>query len=1602
MLFTLGIGSAWAAEYELVTSAPSDWSGEYLVVYKTGCFNGNLTSTFDKSAPVEVSVSNNKITLDEKYAMVIAKQGSAYSLKTASGYYIGRESSNSNGMDSGSTWNDKYAISLTWNLTDKTIQIAGKGGKCLGLNSTTWRFYASSNAYVNLSLYKKVDQSGGGEETEPTPRYTVKWYTAVGTSTDVTLDEGAAIAKPATDPEMSGYKFMGWTDQCSVAADGVGFTPLTDFGTADADKEFYAVFAEATTSGGGSSNYEKVTSNLADWAGDYLIAYNNATFADGRTGGTSGMGAQNKKVDLSSNISNNAIPASVGDQYNVTLEAVSGGYVLKTKDGNYNYQSSNANGLATTKTIATAAPYAINVTFTSENDIKLALTGSAEGAVFRYNTQGYFRFYKNGGQSAVYLYKKTSGGGSTTTYSNYITTCSGATVAENLTDAQFAWSAATAEATMGATNTFPTLTNTVPVSVTYESSNTSTATIAADGTITLVAPGTTTISAKFAGGEVSGTTYAAKTVTYTLTVKKAPLAPITGGVIDILNQEWTGKTTSSYGDVTEKTAENTGHSNAKYVAQCAGDKSSIQLRSNNSNSGVVSTVSGGIVKRVEVEWQNETSSGRVLQIYGSNTAYTAATDLYDDAKKGTLLGEVTMGGDETVVDYTQWTGDYKYIGFRSKSGAMYLTTVTITWLPTISKVTIADPIENGSVSVAGAADLNSVAAGTVLTLTATPATDYKFSAYDVYKTDDATVKVTVTDGKFIMPEYDLTISATFVPVKTLTNIEITTPATQTTFWQGETFNSTGLEVTAHFDGAADEVVTPTVTGSTATAGTQTVTVSYTEGTVTKSTSYEITVKAIPNTKETAYSVADAYDIIDKLTTAEGVFISGTISQVDSYNSTYKSITYWISADGTTTKQLQAYSGKGLESADFAAKTDLTVGDKVIVCGDLKKYGSTYEFDKNNYLAEHTPTTKDPAGLVYATTEYTANVGEAFATPILTNPNNLTVTYSTSDASKATVDAATGAVTILAVGKVTITASTTGDATHDAGTASYTITISDPALAIATLPFTYNSGKAAIETTAGITQSGLGSDYTAAGVPPLKFDTEGDNVIVHYDQQAGEFSFVLKQNGQNAGTFTVYESANGEDYTPVWTGGDLGNAKSETITPTLAAASRYVKFEYTTKGNSTNYGLGSISIQKPDLRQEAGIAWSAETTTITIGDAFTAPTLSNPNGLTLTCTSDNDALATVTNAGVITLKSGVTGKAVITATFAANENYKGAEVTTTIYVNPKTDNVVILAKYNGQWYAMMAEYVTDKTDRLAALPVNYVGGKLYNVSEEDKAAITWKLSVIGGNATFQNGTNYLTGSTSTTLSLNETAFDWAFDGSLYLSDSDSRTFIYHKDGYFRNYAKGNPENYPDTYSTLPLVTAPVYATGDAYGRSVNLGEDGYRYGTICLPFGSSNYTGAQFFECVGKEEGKVYIASVNTLVAGTPYIFLASATEVAVYGDGTTAATPGSKNGLVGTFTNDTEVAIGNYILKDNAICEVAATCWVNAYRAYIVMEDIVGDAPQQMPGRRYIGMSVQGENEVTGFENIQLPNTNSQKLIINGQLIIIRDGEKYNAQGQKL
>ena len=202
------------------------------------------------------------------------------------------------------------------------------------------------------------------------------------------------------------------------------------------------------------------------------------------------------------------------------------------------------------------------------------------------------------------------------------------------------------------------------------------------------------------------------------------------------------------------------------------------------------------------------------------------------------------------------------------------------------------------------------------------------------------------------------------------------------------------------------------------------------------------------------------------------------------------------------------------------------------------------------------------------------------------------------------------------------------------------------------------------------------------------------------------------------------------------------------------------------------------------------------------------------------------------------------------------------------------------------------------------------------------------------------------------------------------------------------------------------TAPT-PTPD-YTRDVTPGY----YGTICLPYASSNMTGATFYETSHYEDGKVYFNEVTTLVAGRAYIFLARANQIAIYKEGDeTVDAPVVENGLHGTFTkiNDVaaESAADEYIIVYNNTttqCELSKckeNCWLDPYRAYVVISEIGTTPKQPMPGCHRVGMAVEGENGETGLDNITTGET-TIKAIVNGQLIIIRDGEMYNAMGVRL
>ena len=153
-------GETGPAKFVKVTSAPSDWSGTYLIVYETGkvAFDGSRTSFDATSNTKTVTISNNEIEATDAMkaiAFTIVKNGSNYNIKGASGKYIGNNS-NSNGLTTS-------ASALNNTITFKSaseIHIVGAGGAYLRYNSASdqkrFRYYKSSSytGQKAIQLYK--------------------------------------------------------------------------------------------------------------------------------------------------------------------------------------------------------------------------------------------------------------------------------------------------------------------------------------------------------------------------------------------------------------------------------------------------------------------------------------------------------------------------------------------------------------------------------------------------------------------------------------------------------------------------------------------------------------------------------------------------------------------------------------------------------------------------------------------------------------------------------------------------------------------------------------------------------------------------------------------------------------------------------------------------------------------------------------------------------------------------------------------------------------------------------------------------------------------------------------------------------------------------------------------------------------------------------------------------------------------------------------------------------------------------------------------------------------------------------------------------------
>lgn len=343
----------------------------------------------------------------------------------------------------------------------------------------------------------------------------------------------------------------------------------------------------------------------------------------------------------------------------------------------------------------------------------------------------------------------------------------------------------------------------------------------------------------------------------------------------------------------------------------------------------------------------------------------------------------------------------------------------------------------------------------------------------------------------------------------------------------------------------------------------------------------------------------------------------------------------------------------------------------------------------------TPDTRLEAGLSFPEEKYEAVLGQDFTAPVLTKATNAEITYASDKETVATVDATTGAVTLVGAGTARITASAAANDEYKAGSASYLLTVTEP------LPenllynwpmgveFTFENPEYLAVWSHDNTYGLKGSAYkgginvaVAYAVSP-EIDLSGVNDgVLDFDQAVNNFK-VNNANIEAALVAQYVEVVVREVGTTEWTMlAQPAMPESQSWTfyangPVSLAAYAGKQIQIAFKYTSTEDCAGTWEVKNiavtgtrssdvPTLK-DAGMSFPEAHYYVTEGETFTAPVLTKATTAEVTYTSDKEEVATVDAAtGAVTIVG--VGTAKIIATAAANDEYKAGEASYLLTVN----------------------------------------------------------------------------------------------------------------------------------------------------------------------------------------------------------------------------------------------------------------------------------------------------------------------------------------------
>lgn len=497
--------------------------------------------------------------------------------------------------------------------------------------------------------------------------------------------------------------------------------------------------------------------------------------------------------------------------------------------------------------------------------------------------------------------------------------------------------------------------------------------------------------------------------------------------------------------------------------------------------GIITSASGGTIKSITINFNSNNSNA--LGIYGKNTAYTTADDLFGSAA-GELIKNVSNS--KTAVTITP-NKAYKFIGFKSNKGTIYIDKITIVWEKAATPPTTTTTF--GASSGKTFTFTNGTLEGfTTPTATAKKSDDntdlsnlieYTSDAADIVAVDSKTGELTFTNTKFGKATITATLPKTatyqtstdsYVVVNKDNHIatSLSFNGTDVTLTEGKTDAGTdftgytateanNIAGTITYAASGDAVATVNETTGAVTInpsvyGTTTITATFTPADPTQysgsTATYQITNKKAVDLSEIVFDVSeDKVSGTSKLTLTKSIVkintSSGALGDATDYRFYSRSKTTFSLTDPTRVITSIKFISSNTTYKNFTTNKpnyDKTTGTWT---GHEESVVFTASSQVNSVTQIIVTTKLDPA-LSFAeatvTKELTAGTIDL---QTITKPEALdaaAITYASSN--NKTAEVSEGKIHMYKTGEVTITATSAATDKYIAGTASYKLVIED--------------------------------------------------------------------------------------------------------------------------------------------------------------------------------------------------------------------------------------------------------------------------------------------------------------------------------------------------------------------------------------------------------------------------------------------------------------------------------------------------------------------------------------------------------------------------------